>query len=288
MNTTYECIPCAINQGISVAKSLDISDKNKKALLQELLKFLSKLNFTHITPPELAKYVYDIVDNYIDVKDPFYEIKNYYNTKMLEIEDDLRKFVNKQDNFSDVVKFVISGNIIDFGAKHDLTEKEIFNTIDNIEHKKLAIDDSKKLRKSLKKAKTLFYIGDNCGEIVFDKIFIEYILKNYNLDKIYFGVRGGPIINDITEEDAKKVGIDKYAEILDTGVKAPGVILKNLKEDYQEKLFKADTVIAKGQGNFESLSEMDRENVFFLFMAKCSVIAEKLGVNVKSLLCSKK
>ncbi|TYB32099.1 MAG: DUF89 family protein [Candidatus Mcinerneyibacterium aminivorans] len=287
MRTTYECIPCAFKQGINVAKSLNMEEKKLKTMIQEILKYLSKMDYAETTPPELAKVVYEIIYKYTEVEDPFKQSKEYYNKKLLTIQDDLKKYLKNHNDFDELLKFVISGNIIDFGAIHDLSEEEIFKTIENIEDNMLSIDHSSLMEKAVKNANSIFYIGDNCGEIVFDKLFISYLKDSYKINKIYFGVRGGPIINDITREDALETGINELAEIYDTGVKAPGVLLDNLKKDFKDKLFEADLVIAKGQGNFESLSSIKRDNMFFLFMAKCSVVADKLGVKEKSLICKK-
>ena len=287
MKTTYQCIPCAINQGINVVKSLNIDDDKIQDMIREILKYLSELNYMETTPPEVAMIVYKIIYKYTDIEDPFKDNKDYYNQKILNIEDDLATYINNHHNFRELLKFVISGNIIDFGAIHDLSEKEIFQTIDNIEKNSLIIDNSKEMEKDVEKAETVFYIGDNCGEIVFDKLFIKYLLNRYDIRKLYFGVRGGPIINDITIEDAKEVGLEEFAEILDTGTKAPGVLLGNLKKDYKNKLLNSDLVISKGQGNFESLSGIKKDNLYFLFMAKCPVVASKLEVEEKSLICKK-
>ncbi len=287
MKTTYECIPCAINQGINVVKSLNIADDKIQDMIQEILKYLSELNYIETTPPEVAMIVYEIIYKHTDIEDPFKKSKDYYNQKILDMEDDLSNYIRKNDDFSEILKFVISGNIIDFGAIHDLSEKEIFKTIDNIEKNSLIIDNAKELKEALEKAESVFYIGDNCGEIVFDKLFIKYLLNRYDIRRLYFGVRGGPIINDVTREDAKKVGMDEFSEIMDTGTKAPGVLLKNLKKDYKDRLFNSDLVISKGQGNYESLSGIKKDNVYFLFMAKCPVVASKLEVEEKSLICKK-
>lgn len=136
----------------------------------------------------------------------------------------------------------------------------------------------------LKKADTLLYLGDNCGEIVFDKVFIEYLKDIFPNLKIFYGVRGRPIINDGTLEDAEMVGMREVAKVLDNGDGAPGTVIEDVREEFRRLFYGADIVIAKGQGNYETLSGTDREEVYLLFMAKCGVVAKKIGVETMSLI----
>jgi uncharacterized protein with ATP-grasp and redox domains len=124
-------------------------------------------------------------------------------------------------------------------------------------------------------AKDILYIADNAGEIVFDRL----LIKQIGPEKITFVVKGGPIINDATIEDAQAAGLTDLMKVIDTGDDAPGTILEFCSEDFQHCFEAADLVIAKGQGNYETLSNIDK-NIFFLVKAKCPVIARDLGCEV--------
>jgi uncharacterized protein with ATP-grasp and redox domains len=137
------------------------------------------------------------------------------------------------------------------------------------------------LRAELARAKTLLYIGDNAGEVFFDKVFLEEILRGFRI-KVVFSVRAGPIINDATAEDAKAAGIDRLATIIE-GTQSPGVILDEATPEFTRAYKSADLIVAKGQGNFEALSERPRsENIFFLLMVKCEIMEEYFHVPVGS------
>lgn len=287
MRTYLECIPCIITQGIKTAKRLNISEEIQEEMVKETLDYLKDKDYGK-TPPEIAKPVYKIINKYMGTEDPFKELKDFYNDEMMKIEDDLKNIIKKNSDLKIAIKLAITGNIIDFGAKHSFDKKVVLDKIDEIENNKLIIDSSDELYEKLIKAKTLLYLGDNCGEIVFDKVFIEYLKKEFPLLEITFGVRGEPIINDVTIEDAKKIGLDKLVDIISNGDSAPGTVIEDTSEKFKKKFYESDLIIAKGQGNYETLSRIDRDNVFLLFMAKCNVVADELNVPIMSLICKKR
>jgi uncharacterized protein with ATP-grasp and redox domains len=146
------------------------------------------------------------------------------------------------------------------------------DSIERIAHSPLAIDDSKFLKEDLNKASSLLYIGDNCGEIILDKLFLETI----NFPNTYFAVRSGPVINDATIEDAVMVGIDKIAKVISTGDDAPGVALDSCSDEFKEIFQKSDVIISKGQGNLEGLIDVD-QNIYFLLVTKCDLVGNLVG-----------
>ncbi len=288
MQTTLDCIPCLLKQGIRISKFLNCSQIEIEDMVRDVVGYLHKEDYSS-SPPHLAKTIYRIIHRHVGIDDPYFLIKRYYNKELLKVETELEKIIkNSEEQFSTAVKLAITGNIIDFGVGYDIDKEMVFDKIKDVEGKNLAMDNVKELYQSLGSAKTLLYLGDNCGEIVFDKIFIKYLKKVFPQLKVYFGVRGGAIINDVTFEDAKEVGIDKVAEILSNGDCAPGTIIDSVSQEFKEVFYNVDMIISKGQGNYETLNEIDRENAYFLFMSKCDVVSEGLSVDKMSLLCLKK
>jgi len=137
-----------------------------------------------------------------------------------------------------------------------------------------SINHSYELKEALSNAKTVLYLGDNSGEIVLDKLFIETIMH----PNLHFAVRGAPVINDVTIDDARYVGIYKVADVISNGYDAPSTIIDKCSEEFQKHFNDADVIISKGQGNLEGLLHKTHKTVFFLLMVKCDVIAEALGV----------
>jgi damage-control phosphatase, subfamily I len=165
----------------------------------------------------------------------------------------------------------IAGNIIDFGAKHDFSDELIHKEIDDALKVELNNDTVEKFRQSIENAENILYLGDNSGEIVFDKLFIEQLPR----EKITFAVRGSHIINDALLEDAKTIGLTNIVNVIDNGFNAPGTVLKNCSEEFQTAFNNADLIISKGQGNYETLSESNK-NIVFLLKIKCDIVARDL------------
>jgi uncharacterized protein with ATP-grasp and redox domains len=155
--------------------------------------------------------------------------------------------------------------------------------ITNLFTKDFAIDQSEEFVYRLGESKKILYLGDNAGEIVFDKLFIETI-QNPNITYV---VRGKPVINDVTIDDARQTGIDEVCKVITNGYDAPSTLLEYCSEEFIQEFKKADLIISKGQGNFEGLMHIEHPNMFFLLMAKCKPMAELLGVNEGGMIIKK-
>jgi uncharacterized protein with ATP-grasp and redox domains len=219
--------------------------------------------------------------------DPYKETRNYYNSLFLKLLPEFgRKIEQAGNSFQLAVRYAIVGNIIDFNPIHNTLLEDIFDYFEKMEQLELAIDDSKALMEDISNAKILLYLGDNCGEICLDKIFLKKIKELNPKVKIFFGVRGKPVVNDSIAEDAYAVGIDEYAEVIDNGDGSLGTVLNRTSPEFKEAFKKVDVEIAKGQANYECLSE-ENKNIYFLLMTKCDVIANDIGVEEKKIICMK-
>jgi uncharacterized protein with ATP-grasp and redox domains len=250
-----------------------IPENMQETILRRLLRFFSEVDYKQ-SPPALGQELHRMLREVLQDQDPYRQIKEKYNRLML---DQYQKFMNivmkSPDPFDTAMRLAIAGNVIDFGSHHRL---DVMETIDRVMDAKLAVDDSSALRDDLKSAESVLYIGDNAGEIVLDKIFIE-IIDHRN---IYFAVRGYPAINDATTVDATAVGIDRHAKIITTGDDAPGVVWETSSDEFKRIFEKADVIISKGQGNFEGLADIS-QNTYFLLVTKCKLVSDHIGVNEK-------
>lgn len=175
------------------------------------------------------------------------------------------------DSFGIAARLAIAGNIMDYGASDTFN---LQHTIEKIMHSDLAIDAGDLLQKKIAAAKSILYLGDNAGEIVFDKLFIETL----NHPNVIFVTRGGPTINDVTAKDAYIVGMDQVAKVISNGLAAPSTLLAHSSEEFLRYYHDADVIISKGQGNLEGLIDEKDPRIFFMLMAKCDVMAERLGI----------
>lgn len=244
-------------------------EKTLKAVLSEL----ENTSLKNKIPPQIARKVHRIVREVTKNNDPYKKVKDRYNRKALKMYPSLkRKVAKSKDRLLTATKLAIAGNIIDFGpgSKFDLEK-----TIKDVLTQDFAINHFNQFRKALNSSKKIFYLGDNAGEIVFDRILLEELKDKV----ITFVVKGGPIINDATVEDARFVGIDKIAKIEVVSNGDPGTGPARRSKEFINKLKDADLVISKGQGNYEALSEVDAD-IFFLLKVKCPLIARDIDAKV--------
>lgn len=270
IKATYDCIPCAVGSLITLFKKGLVTTEKQEQAMRALLEYLSKIDYNQ-SPPKLGREMHRIIRQVLNNPDPYYEIKRQFNRLMLGHYPDLKKIVKEADDpFQMAVRFAIAGNVIDFGPNKPF---DINQTLEQAESIVLAIDDSEALQHAISQSKMLLYLGDNAGEIVMDRIFLETIQH----PNVYFAVRGAPIINDALMEDAKLVGIDKIAHLITNGDDAPGTILETSSAGFRDIFEKADLIISKGQGNYEGLSCVNK-NIYFILMTKCDHVANHLGV----------
>ncbi len=270
MKTYLDCLPCMMNQALRAGRIATNNDAKIKQVLDEVGAMIKDIPMYH-TPVQSGALVYQKIRDITGVIDPYKDIKKNSIKEALSLYPTLIKLMKKSDNkLLTAIRIAITGNIIDFGMdkQYDLAKE-----LDIVIKQDFAIFDFKAFVNKLSQAKSVLYIGDNAGESVFDKILIEALGK-----PVTYVVRGIPIINDVTMEDAIDSGIGKIAEIISSGSPAPGTILELCNDDFVHLFNNADMVISKGQGNYEGLSNVNR-TVFFLLKAKCEIIANDLEVN---------
>ena len=264
-----DCIPCIINSFIRLLKSEDISHAVQEEALRKLLRYIADVDYKN-SPPILGREMHKMMREQLNNPDPYHELKKKYNRMMLDIYPEFEEMVKASQNPFDIaMRLAIAGNVIDFGPQDQLN---FMDTINRVVHSEIAIDDSVLLQNDLSKANSVLYIGDNCGEIVLDKLFIETI----NCPNIYFAVRSGPVLNDVTIDDAKMVGLDKIANIISTGDNAPGVVLDACSDEFIRIFNNSDVIISKGQGNLEGLIDVD-QNIYFLLVTKCDLVGNLIS-----------
>ncbi|MCF7792053.1 MAG: ARMT1-like domain-containing protein [Victivallales bacterium] len=275
MKTYYECFPCFMKQALRTLKHFTTGDsKHDEMIIRDILHVLGDMDFT-MSPPEMTREIFDIVEKYYGkTGDVYFHEKRSSNKYILDMYSELEEFIVKsEDHFDTAMRLAITGNIIDFGANSEFLNEQIHKEIDNaLKYQDL---DSGLLKGEIDKAKNILYIGDNAGEIVFDKLFIEQLQK----EKITYTVRGRHVLNDALMGDAKMVGMTEVVNVISSGSSFPGTVLKDCSKEFVEKFNEADLIIAKGQGNYETLSDVNK-NIIFLLRIKCPVVARDIGHKV--------
>jgi len=275
MKTYFDCIPCAVRQVLDAVRMITDDEAVQEKVLRESLGMWQKMDLQQ-SPPEMAQKIHRFLREATGVADPYYEVKQRYNRLAMEMVPELRKKMEQASwPFETAVRLAIAGNIIDFGVNSNIKESHVAETIQQSLTDPLDTQAVRQLQEAVAQARDILYLADNAGEIVFDRLLIEQMPR----EKVTLVVRGGPILNDVLVEDAEMVGLTEMVEVIDNGSDAPGTVLDDCSDEFRRRFDEADMVIAKGQGNFESLNDAPR-SIFFLLRPKCAVLARHLGCEI--------
>ncbi|GKX29567.1 hypothetical protein SH1V18_20470 [Vallitalea longa] len=278
MYSHVDCISCIINKANELADKYITDKKEKYKFMNKVLRDIADTEYEK-TAPYISAKTNRILHSITGVVDFYKEEKVLYNEKMLAMENDMREMIGKSnDRLVDALRIAMAGNVIDFGALKNISMELIEEIIRKTMDSEVNDDAYDKFINELSKAKTILYLGDNTGEVVCDKILMDEITNKFPDVTIYFATRGEPVLNDVNEEDAYLVGIDKYAKIINNGTDIPGTDLDEVSDEFKDIFYnKADVIISKGQGNFETLSGSGH-NIFYLFLCKCDMITRILNI----------
>jgi len=274
MKTYLDCVPCFVRQALDAMRMTTDDPALHERLVREVLAMALKLDFSS-SPPELGQQIHRRLRELTGVLDPYIRMKDRFNRMALSMLPELRALMAESGRpFETAVRLSIAGNIIDMGVKSGIREDEVRDAVSRVLTEPFH-GDSARFKKALDAAETVLFVADNAGEIVLDKLLIEQL----DARRVTVAVRGAPVINDATIEDARAAGLTDLVEVIDNGSDAPGTILSDCSDEFRRRFRNAGLIIAKGQGNFETLSD-EPANIFFLFKAKCPVIAGHVGLPV--------
>lgn len=282
MRTYFDCIPCFVRQTLDSVKLTTDNEQIHEQVMRQTLSLISTMDLRQ-SPPAMAQKIHRLIRELTRVQDPYLELKNRFNRLALVMYPELEECIAASaDPFETAVRLAIAGNIIDLGVKTGLAESHVEKAITRSLAEPLDMKALEEFRNATGRAKDILYLGDNAGEIVLDRLLIEQLAY----EKLTFVVKASAIINDATTEDAEMAGLTDIVSVIDNGSDAPGTILEDCSEQFRRRFNEADLVIAKGQGNYETLSDVNK-NIFFILKAKCPVIARDLGCEVGEMILRK-
>ncbi|MBR6917185.1 MAG: DUF89 family protein [Clostridia bacterium] len=262
-----KCVSCLVGRQLRLIDKFD--DEVKKAeYMKEVLRIIAS-----VAPGETAPVVVERLDarhmEYFGENRNFDEAKKKYNDFLLAREDELERVAaSSDDRLLTALKLARIGNYIDFGALASVEEDTLVDLIRKAPEDEVDEKTYERFRGDLDSAEKMIYITDNCGEVVFDKILIRAIREEYPALDLKVMVRGRPVLNDVTREDAGYVGIDKLCPVIDNGCGIAGAYFPALSDEAKAALLGADLILAKGQGNFETMFGCGL-NVYYAFLCKC-------------------
>ena len=267
-----DCIPCILRMSLGIARVAMKNEDQVRRFMEQVIRLrYFKGEDWRVTSPEVIKDVWLKVIEISGKSDPLKEIKDEQNKKALAVYPKAKESVLKsKDPFLEAMKLAIAGNSID--AMTDVKGESPEEIIKRWNQLKIDNENFNILKERLKKTRRLVYLGDNCGEIVFDRLLIEVLLAIYRIE-ITFITRTLPILNDATLQDALSMGIGNVAQVMENGLSEPipGTYLKRINSESKTLIERSDLVISKGGGNYDSLTEEKglKGKVSFLFLAKC-------------------
>lgn len=280
MKTALECIPCFVRQAAEAVEMAAAGPAHKERLLRRLLREIAEADWT-VMPVTIAQHIQRTVRAETGEADPYRTLKDRMNRLALDLLPALVDTVGRQpDPREAVVRLAIAGNLLDAGSKLRLEPEDLAVRLAGIWDLPL-VGSAADLFRAADDACRILYLADNAGEIVFDRLLIEALPPG----KVTVAVRGGPVLNDATLEDAETAGIPAVAPVIPNGSDAPGTLLAECSQAFRDCFERADLIIAKGQGNYETLSDMPGK-VFFLLSVKCPMIAADIGAPLGALVAA--
>lgn len=281
MKVHLDCFPCFFKQTI-IAVRLGTKDETVQAnVLKGVVDVIKDTDMSK-PPAYSTTFLHRKIREFLG-KDPFKDIKSEYNQIAFGLYPELKKRVQQsRDPLWTASRLAIAGNVIDFGI---FTSVDVAGTVERALNAPITVDGYQSFKDALNKTTEVLYLLDNAGEIVFDRILIEVLIS---MDKkVRAVVKGGPVLNDSTMEDAAEIGLLDICEVIDNGSDCIGTITEFTSPEFNGIFDNSDFIISKGQGNFETISVKKfhpEKKVFFFFQSKCDVVSKELGLSKGSML----
>lgn len=288
MRADIRCIPCTVRAALDMAEKASNDRWEALIILRRTLQFLSEVDYFGKTPAELHTTVSRIVKKVSGNSDPFKSIKEECNKRALKLISSLMDVAENLDSVERLkvmIKASVYGNAMDFEVEdYDFKLEEFESKLMRCIEERPIINDVDELLILLKNSDRIIYLLDNAGEVVFDKLLIHEIAQLFKC-RIVAVVKERPVLNDATLEDANMIGLTEICRVISTGEDHIGIHLDTSSSEFKEALRESDLVIAKGQGNYETLTEyrsLIKKPICHLFRVKCKVVSDYMRVPVNT------
>ena len=279
MKTCLDCLPCLTRNAVVIARKCCCTPAVQERIVTASMQMLAKGD-RRMPPPFFAGKIMDLALKATGDPDadPYRTEKEKSTALAKQLLSELKNIPEYDpSSFESRLRLAVAGNILDFGVFADLDLKEAVKTIRQAFTAPVDLEAVRKLEARIKKSRRILYVLDNCGEAVFDRKFMELFE-----DKVTVAVRGRNSLNDVTRGELAASGYGESFPIVDSRSNIPGVVPEFIGPELRQAMESADLIIAKGQGNFETMDEIPYP-VSFLFLAKCPVVIRKIGAEMKSI-----
>lgn len=271
MKTELACLPCFFGQVRRTLGYAGVNGDRGWSISRQAAALIEAASLDEV-PARTSTVFHRLLRRETGV-DPYRSVKDEYNRIALEMLPELRRRTTAAgDVLAGAVRAAIAGNVIDFGIYESV---DLDRAVEESFELPLPAADYQEFTKAVDQAGSILYLCDNAGEIVFDRLLLE-VLRDRG-KAVTAVVKGSPVINDATRDDAKAAGLSCCAVVIDNGSDGIGTLLEDCSELFREAFRSADLIISKGQANFETLCAQKDKRIFFLFKVKCSVVAQAIG-----------
>ena len=270
VKTDLECLPCFFGQITRTLNHAGVNGERGRSILRKAEKVIELASLDEV-PARTTTLIHRILREETGV-DPYKRVKDTYNRIALDKLPGLRRMIaGAVDPLEGGVRAAIAGNVIDFGIYESI---DLDRSIEEAFHLPLSSFAFRNFERAVGKARRVLYLCDNAGELVFDRVLIELLRAREKF--VIVAVKGAPVINDATREDAVVAGLHECAEVIDNGNDGIGTLLEACSDRFLAEYRSADLIISKGQANYETLAGTGDQRIFFLFKVKCPVVAREL------------
>jgi uncharacterized protein with ATP-grasp and redox domains len=275
MKLNARCMQCMID--VQAERLAGMEDEAEKtAYFRKALKLVAECG-QDSTAPVVVRDLDRMYRETFGTLPDYSGIKKEYNRLMLELEAGIaEKIEAAEDGLEKALAYSRAGNYIDFASQHEVDREKLLALLDRAAEDRIEPEAYARFLADLEKAESLVFLLDNCGEIVLDKLVLEQLHRRFPGLRLTAFVRGVPVSNDVTMEDAEQVELFRVAEVVSNGSDVAGTDPASMSEEAVRLLRKADVILSKGQGNFESLGGCDL-NVYYLFLIKCDRFEQLFG-----------
>lgn len=271
-----ECLPCLAGRYLEKYPE-NATEEEKLTYMRRVLRLLLEAPVTDASPV-IVRRINDIRREMFGLTDEYAEVKQYFNQVMLGYEENVsQKIADAPDPLLSALQYAAAGNYIDFGAMKNVEEERLSQLLNEADYITFPQATCAALREDLSAAARLVFLTDNCGEIVMDKLLIHTILRLYPQLEVTVVVKGRPVLNDATMEDAVQIGLPDLVKVIGNGSQIAGTWIPDLSEEAATALESADIILSKGQANYETL-RLCGKNIYYLFLCKCDMFAREFGI----------
>ena len=271
MRTDLECLPCFFGQITRTLNHARVNGDQGRSIARRAGEIVASASLEEV-PARTSTLIHRLLRSETGV-DPYHEVKTTYNRIALDMLPELLLLAaGVPDRLEGGVRAAIAGNVIDFGIYDHI---DLRRSIEESFQLELSPGSFDAFRHAVETAGRILYLCDNAGEIVFDRVLLRILQEKGK--SVTVAVKGAPVINDATLDDAAEAGMTEYTELIDNGSDGIGTLLESCSERFLNAYRSADLIISKGQANFETLEQTRDPRLFFLFKVKCPVVARALG-----------